>query len=135
MKSVLQDATDERLMLMLRALANPARLQLFHHLRTSTDTSCHQLVEALPLSQSTVSEHLQRLKDAGLIRGEPHGVPLALQRSLAHTAYHVGQIILIARVLAGDRWETITIPRGGSAGFNRRVWGESQPHPPGPDPK
>ena len=73
MKSLLQDATDERLMLMLRALANPARLQLFHHLRAHTDTSCHNLVEALPLSQSTVSEHLQRLKDAGLIRGEPHG--------------------------------------------------------------
>ncbi len=73
MKSVLQDATDERLMLMLRALANPARLQLFHHLRANSDASCHHLVEALPLSQSTVSEHLQRLKDAGLIRGEPHG--------------------------------------------------------------
>jgi DNA-binding transcriptional ArsR family regulator len=73
MKSVLHDATDERLMLMLRALANPARLQLFHYLRTSSEISCHQLVEALPLSQSTVSEHLQRLRDAGLIRGEPHG--------------------------------------------------------------
>jgi hypothetical protein len=57
------------------------------------------------------------------IRGEPHSVPLALQRSLAHCAYHVGQIILIARILAGDRWTTITIPRGGSAGFNQRVWG------------
>jgi len=73
MKSVLHDATDERLMLMLRALANPARLQLFHQLRTGNDASCHHLVEALPLSQSTVSEHLQRLKEAGLIRGEPHG--------------------------------------------------------------
>jgi hypothetical protein len=30
---------------------------------------------------------------------------------------------LIARVLAGDQWETITIPRGGSSGFNQRVWG------------
>ncbi len=58
------------------------------------------------------------------IRGEPHSVPLAIQRSLAHCGYHVGQIVLIARILAGDSWETITIPRGGSAGFNRRVWGE-----------
>jgi len=58
------------------------------------------------------------------IRGEPHSVPLAIQRSLAHCGYHVGQIILIARILAGDRWTTITIPRGGSAGFNLRVWGE-----------
>lgn len=73
MKAVLHDVTDERLMLMLRALANPARLQLFHQLRTQNDAHCHDLVDALPLSQSTVSEHIQRLKEAGLVRGEPHG--------------------------------------------------------------
>lgn len=58
------------------------------------------------------------------IRGEPHSVPLALERSLAHTSYHVGQIVLIARVLAGDQWTTLTIPRGASAGFNQRVWAQ-----------
>ena len=58
------------------------------------------------------------------IRGEPHSVPLAIQRSLAHCGYHVGQIMLIARILAGDHWTTITIPRGGSAGFNQQVWGQ-----------
>jgi hypothetical protein len=57
------------------------------------------------------------------IRGEPHSVPLAIERSLAHCAYHVGQIILIARILAGDDWTTITIPRGASASFNQKVWG------------
>lgn len=57
------------------------------------------------------------------IRGEPHSVPLAIERSLAHCAYHAGQIILIARILAGDNWKTITIPRGASAAFNQRVWG------------
>ena len=65
--------------------------------------------------------------DAGktvVIRGEPHSIPLAVQRSLAHSAYHVGQIIQIARILAGETWSTITIPRGGSAEFNRRVWGQ-----------
>ena len=55
------------------------------------------------------------------IRGEPHTVSLAIQRSLAHCGYHVGQIILIARILAGDNWSTITIPRGTSADFNQRV--------------
>ena len=45
-------------------------------------------------------------------------------RPLAHCGYHVGQIILIARILAGDNWRTITIPRGGSAGFNQRLWGK-----------
>jgi uncharacterized damage-inducible protein DinB len=58
------------------------------------------------------------------IRGEPHSVPMAFQRSLAHCAYHTGQIRLTARLLAGDHWATITIRRGGSAGFNQRVWGK-----------
>jgi hypothetical protein len=56
------------------------------------------------------------------IRGEPLAVPLAIQRSLAHCGYHVGQIVLIARILAGDTWTTITIPRGSSADFNQRAW-------------
>ena len=37
------------------------------------------------------------------IRGEPHTVPLAIQRSLAHCGYHVGQVVIIARILAGDQ--------------------------------
>lgn len=57
------------------------------------------------------------------IRGEPHSVPLAISRSLAHCGYHVGQIVMIARILAGDQWTTITIPRGGSGQFNTNVWG------------
>ena len=64
------------------------------------------------------------------IRGEPHSVPLAIQRSLAHCGYHVGQIVLIARILAGEDWTTITIPRGASAGFNQRVWGQGHYQPP-----
>jgi hypothetical protein len=67
------------------------------------------------------------------IRGEPHSVPLAIQRSLAHSAYHVGQIVLIARILAGEDWRTITIPRGGSAGFNQRVWGKGHYQAPRPE--
>jgi hypothetical protein len=62
------------------------------------------------------------LRETVTIRGEPHTVPLATQRSLAHCGYHVGQIILIARILAGDHWTTITIPRGASSNFNQRVW-------------
>ena len=55
------------------------------------------------------------------IRGEPHTVVDALHRSLAHCGYHVGQIVQLARFLAKDRWATITIPRGGSEQFNRRM--------------
>lgn len=58
-----------------------------------------------------------------VVRGEPHSVPLAIERSLAHCGYHVGQIMLIARILAGEQWTTLTIPRGQSAQFNERTWG------------
>jgi hypothetical protein len=69
------------------------------------------------------------------IRGEALTVPLAIERSLAHCGYHVGQIVLIARILAGDQWTTITIPRGASAAFNQRVWGKNSYESPTPDAK
>ncbi len=59
-----------------------------------------------------------------LIRGEPHSVPLALQRSLGHTCYHIGQIVQVARIHAGEHWQTLTIPRGGSEQFNQANWGQ-----------
>jgi hypothetical protein len=91
-------------------------------------TSRTELLEYWNAGWQRLFETLERLapSDVGLtvvIRGEPHSVPLAIQRSLAHCGYHVGQIILIARILAGDNWNTITIPRGGSATFNQSVWG------------
>ena len=52
------------------------------------------------------------------IRGQPHAVLDALLRALAHQAYHVGQVVQLSRHLAGDRWQTLTIPRGGSEAFN-----------------
>ena len=59
------------------------------------------------------------------IRGEPHSVPLALERSLGHTCYHVGQIVQVARIHAGAKWNTLTIPRGESEQFNRSHWGHA----------
>ena len=51
------------------------------------------------------------------IRGQPLSVIEALHRSLAHTAYHVGQIVLLARSAVGEDWKTLSIPRGGSAAY------------------
>ena len=67
-------------------------------------------------------------KDLGktiLIRGEPHSVPLALERSLGHTCYHIGQIVQVARIHAGKNWKTLKIPRGKSEQFNQENWGQS----------
>lgn len=55
------------------------------------------------------------------IRGEAHSVMQAINRQVAHYAYHVGQIVLLAKHAAGGRWESLSIPRGRSAEFNRRV--------------
>ncbi len=74
MKTLEVTKVDEQLMVMLRALANPARLQIFQELRArGAACQCGPLVESLPLAQSTVSEHLKRLREAGLIRGEIDG--------------------------------------------------------------
>jgi hypothetical protein len=57
------------------------------------------------------------------IRGEPHSVQLAIQRSLTHTAYHVGQIMLIARTVHAGEWNWLTIRPGGSQQHNLQTWG------------
>lgn len=57
------------------------------------------------------------------IRGEAHSVPLAIQRSLAHTGWHIGQILYVARLLKEGDWQWLTIPPGGSADFNRKMKG------------
>jgi ArsR family transcriptional regulator len=72
MKALEQTSTEERLVGMLRALGNPARFKIFRELCKNA-TQCGPLVEELPLAQSTVSEHLKRLREAGLIRGEIEG--------------------------------------------------------------
>jgi uncharacterized damage-inducible protein DinB len=57
------------------------------------------------------------------IRGESQTVPQAIQRSLTHTSYHVGQILLVARLVHEGSWRWLTIPPGGSAQHNQQTWG------------
>ncbi len=52
------------------------------------------------------------------IRGEPHTVLQAMNRSMMHTAYHVGQIVYLAKHLCGPDWKTLSIPRGKSKEIN-----------------
>ena len=63
------------------------------------------------------------------IRGVPLSVHEALHRSLAHTSYHVGQIVLLAKVLRGGEWRYLSIPPGGSAAYNERPVAEKPPGP------
>ena len=52
------------------------------------------------------------------IRGEPHTVLQAVHRQLTHYAYHVGQIVFLARHFAGGRWKSLSIPKGRSKDFD-----------------
>ena len=54
------------------------------------------------------------------IRGEPHSVIQAIQRSLAHIAYHVGQIIYLGKHIRQAAWNSLSIPKGKSAEYNAR---------------
>jgi hypothetical protein len=56
-----------------------------------------------------------------MIRNEEHTVIDALNRQLSHYAYHVGQIIFIAKMLTDSNWKTLTIPRKGSREFNTKM--------------
>ena len=51
------------------------------------------------------------------IRGEAFAVVEALNRSAAHTAYHVGQIVFLAKHFAGANWKSLSIPKGQSAQY------------------
>ena len=46
-----------------------------------------------------------------VIRGEPHSVIQAINRQLTHYAYHVGQIVFLAKHAAGPRWQSLSVPR------------------------
>jgi len=66
-------AADRELASLAKALGHPARLQILRFLAGREACMCGDIVEVLPLAQSTVSQHLKTLKDAGLIRGEVDG--------------------------------------------------------------
>lgn len=52
------------------------------------------------------------------IRNQSHTLVEAVNRQLAHYAYHIGQIVYIARMIKGNAWKNLTIPKGKSSDFN-----------------
>jgi hypothetical protein len=87
-------------------------------LRQKWDEGWHVVMKAL---EALTDEDLSRTI---AIRGETFRVHEALHRSLAHTAYHVGQIVHIAKTIRGNDWKTLSIPRGTSQEFNLNPKGQ-----------
>ena len=73
----------------------------------------HTLFGAIePLSAEDLSRTIT-------IRGEPHTVVEAMNRQLTHYAYHVGQIVLLAKHFRSSEWKTLSVPKNKSAEFNQ----------------
>lgn len=66
-------AEDQELAELAKALAHPARVAILKELAARRSCICGEIVEVLPLAQSTVSQHLKELLNAGLIRGTVEG--------------------------------------------------------------
>lgn len=71
----------------------------------------------------TLFDNIEPLSDEDFsktvtIRGEPHTVVEAINRQLTHYAYHVGQIVFLAKHLRSSEWKTLSVPRNRSAQFN-----------------
>lgn len=84
------------------------------------------LIEMWERGWSYVFGALEPLTDADLgrtvyIRGEAHSVMQAIARQTVHYSLHIGQIILLAKHFANANWQSLSVPRGQSEEYNRRV--------------
>jgi ArsR family transcriptional regulator len=71
--AVQEEGTDEEVAALAWAVAHPARVRILRILLARTSCVCGELVDLMPLAQSTVSQHLKILKQAGLVQGEIDG--------------------------------------------------------------
>jgi hypothetical protein len=90
---------------------------------TAADTR-EQLLQLWQSGWAAAFAALEPLRDSDVerviaIRGEPLTVLQAINRQLTHNAYHVGQIVYVAKHYCGPAWRTLSIPLGRSADFNQ----------------
>jgi hypothetical protein len=88
--------------------------------------SREKLLELWEQGWKTVFIALDNLGPADLeknvfIRSRPLGVVDAIHRQLTHYAYHVGQIVMLGKIIRGAAWETLSIAKGKSAEFNQKL--------------
>ena len=60
------------------------------------------------------------------IRNQEHSIPEAINRQLAHYAYHIGQIVYVGRMIRDQQWESLSIPKGKSQSFNSKKFSEEK---------
>ena len=78
------------------------------------------LFDAITPLNETQLEHLI------YIRNEGHTVTEALNRQLAHYASHVGQIVFLGKMIKGEKWQSLSIPKGKSTNFNQEKFAQQK---------
>ena len=91
-----------------------------------------EIIETLEKGWNTLFEALNHLNGKDLlknvsIRGESHLVIEAIERQVAHYAYHVGQIVYIGKQLKNKDWNSLSIPRGQSDAYLQQMMKKHQP--------
>lgn len=98
------------------------------------DASREEVMRRWREGWTAVSAALDAIEAAGVdpdahivyIRAKGHTVTEAIQRQLCHYAYHVGQIVLLSRLLVGADWKSLSIPRGDSTAYNAASFASGQ---------
>ncbi|MFH4969384.1 DUF1572 family protein [Gaetbulibacter sp. M240] len=90
-----------------------------------------QLLEKWEAGWSCLFEALESINETNFntqiyIRNQEHTTPDAINRQLAHYAYHVGQIVYIGRMIKNEHWISLSIPKGASKSFNQKKFSKGK---------
>lgn len=93
--------------------------------------SNEELLDYWEKGWSVLIEALGSIEDDELdsiiyIRNDGHLLIEAIERHLAHVAYHTGQIVYLAKMYAGENWQSLTIPKGKSEEYNRKKFNQEK---------
>src|SRR5690606_4252157 len=89
-------------------------------------SSKQELIAAWEKGWNVLFATLNELKEEDLlknvyIRGERHTVIEAIERQMSHYSYHIGQIVYIGKQIKGEKWESLSIPKGKSEEFLQQM--------------
>jgi len=93
--------------------------------------SREQMIAVWNKGWACLFDALNNLTEADLakqifIRNMEHTVTEAINRQLTHYAYHVGQIVFIGKMVVNEKWNSLSIPRGGSKKYNKEKFSKSK---------
>lgn len=97
----------------------------------NTYTSKEELKEHWEKGWKCLFEAIKALKESDLeqiiyIRNQGHTVTEAINRQLAHYSYHVGQIVFLGKLIKGENWKSLSIPKGDSSKYNKEKFNKEK---------